>query len=189
MEDVSELVQRTLRGDLAAFELLVQRHHFAIRSFFAARLNDPYSAEDLAQETFLAAFRNLKKYEQGRPFMAWLRGIATHRLRNFQRKAQLATCGSTQEIDALMIEAIETVNEGGWVDSAADALKHCLGRLDDKARGLLQRRYVDESSIAQLCEEMGFKHSHLTMLLHRLRLQLKSCVERRMADSGGRAGV
>jgi RNA polymerase sigma-70 factor (ECF subfamily) len=68
-------VERTLRGDLAAFEALVERHRDVVYRV-AARIAGPHDAEDISQDAFLRAFHRLGRFRGDAPFRAWLLQIA-----------------------------------------------------------------------------------------------------------------
>jgi len=83
-----ELVARvTSSNDKAAFQLLVERHQSAIRGFLRRLLTGDYgTADDLAQETFLMAFRKLQSLKSGGSFVAWLHSIAYRQFLQHVRK-------------------------------------------------------------------------------------------------------
>jgi RNA polymerase sigma-70 factor, ECF subfamily len=74
--DDAELVRRTTRGELSAFEQLVDRHR-AVVIRVAARIVGSDEAEDVCQDAFLRAFHRLEKFRGDAPFRAWLLRI-TH---------------------------------------------------------------------------------------------------------------
>ena len=63
-----------------SFDILVREHDLALLAFVWACVHDPAAAEDLVQETFLAAWERLDDYEENLPFAGWLRGIARHKI-------------------------------------------------------------------------------------------------------------
>lgn len=65
------LVERTLRGDLDAFDVIVARHS-AVVFRVAARIVGPDEADDVAQDAFLRAFHGLSGFRATSPFRAWL---------------------------------------------------------------------------------------------------------------------
>src|SRR5690606_8676992 len=73
-------------GERAAFAELVERHSRGVLVFLTVRMSNPAEAEDLAQETFLIAWRKLAAFDPDAPFGPWLRGIARHLLQNYWRK-------------------------------------------------------------------------------------------------------
>jgi RNA polymerase sigma-70 factor, ECF subfamily len=86
----SELIARVLRADdRAAFGELVTRHQSAVRQFLRHLTNDQTAlADDLAQETFIDAFRNLGRFRGQSSFTTWLLGIARNHHRNTWRRQQ-----------------------------------------------------------------------------------------------------
>ena len=73
-----DLCERCLQGPAGrdAFEALVQRHHGAALRFATWHLGDAQAAHDIAQETFLRAYAQIRRYEPGTNFRAWLLTIA-----------------------------------------------------------------------------------------------------------------
>ena len=76
MDPDRELVDRTVAGDLTAFETLVERHRDVVYRV-AARTVGPAEAEDVSQDVFLRAFHRLRGFRGDAPFRAWLLRI-TH---------------------------------------------------------------------------------------------------------------
>ncbi|MCC6353652.1 MAG: sigma-70 family RNA polymerase sigma factor [Verrucomicrobiae bacterium] len=178
--DDSALVEASRGGDLEAFSALVMRHQGALRACIAVRLDEPHHAEDLAQEVFILAFRKLGEFEAGRPFAPWLRGIAFNLLRNYGRKARAVASGDAGALRALVDAEIGALHaDGGEADWRA-ALQSCLGELGDDPRGLVRARYEEDIGVAEICRRSGKRHSAVTMQLHRIRMQLKACIERRL---------
>ncbi len=77
MDDLDgELVEAARRGSSQAFERLVGRHQQAVRGFLRRTLGDWSDADDLAQETFVAAWSALGRYRGEASVRSWLCGIA-----------------------------------------------------------------------------------------------------------------
>ena len=70
----------------ADFELLVVEHHVQLRAFVRSLAVDPDWVDDIAQESFLTAYREWKSFDSTRDFGKWLRGIAANIVRNELRK-------------------------------------------------------------------------------------------------------
>jgi RNA polymerase sigma-70 factor (ECF subfamily) len=83
-----ELVARvTSSNDQAAFQMLVERHQSAVRGFLRRLLNgDHGTADDLAQETFLLAYRKMHSLKSGGSVVSWLHTIAYRQFLQFTRK-------------------------------------------------------------------------------------------------------
>jgi RNA polymerase sigma-70 factor (ECF subfamily) len=70
------LVERTLAGNAVAFEQLITRYQQAVYATAYALLRDAHAAQDVVQETFLAAYRTLAKLKNPDRPRPWLTGIA-----------------------------------------------------------------------------------------------------------------
>ena len=93
-DDEARLVRRAREGDGDAFAELYRRHFAAVYRVAYLVCHDATAAEDIAQEAFLAAVRNLDRFERGRPVRPWLARIASNRaidwLRARHRRAETA---------------------------------------------------------------------------------------------------
>src|SRR3954470_16068895 len=72
----AQLVERTRNGDPSAFAVLVQRHERAVLAIAASLLGDRAEAQDMAQETFLRAHRNLGLLADPARFGPWVKRVA-----------------------------------------------------------------------------------------------------------------
>ena len=182
-DDDLEWIRDAREGDLAAFSRLVLLHQTAVRAFLLARLSRKHEAEDLAQETFVSAWRRLKDFDPARPFGPWLRGIAENHLRNHLRKFRAEPIGGDEALQMILDREADT--QGGACNDGelATALGECIERIDGPARELLMARYAEGRSMGELCAQSGKKHSAITMKLHRLRLALAACVEGKLSEA------
>ena len=186
-EQLSEQISRVRGGDIDAFGPLVLEYQGAVRSFLAVRLDDAHEAEDLAQEVFLVAFRQLHEFDTSRPMNHWLRGIAANLLNNHLRRRRETTLGPGLELDVLFEQAVGDVETESSGSRLLPALRECLAKLDGRARQLIEWRYMRGHALEDICRLMNLKHSALTMALHRLRERLHDCVARRLAEVKGTA--
>jgi len=82
----SQLIQDALRGDKASFDELMLRHgQIAFRTAYLI-VGDASDAEDIAQEAFVKAYLNLRKFDLARPFRPWLLRIVCNDARNVRRR-------------------------------------------------------------------------------------------------------
>ena len=182
-EDERNWLLEASAGDLAAFSKLVLKHQWAVRAFLLARLSRKHEAEDLAQETFLTAWRGLRKFDFSRPFAPWLRGIAENHLCNHLRKFRAEPIGGNKVLQRLLDSHADSQQSSENDSDLADAMRECVAQVDGEARDLLMSRYGEGRSMAEICARTGKKHSAVTMKLHRLRLALAACVEGKLAQT------
>ena len=85
--DESTLIRHAANGDAAAWEVLMNAHQEAAFRFAYLLLGDPDDAEDIAQESFLRAWKYLQRFDPSRPLRPWLLSIAANLARNKRRSA------------------------------------------------------------------------------------------------------
>ena len=83
----NDLVTRSQGGDLDAYNALVVRYQRSVYNLALRMLGDPAAAEDVAQDCFLAAWRNIARFRGGN-FSAWLLRIATNACYDHIRRRQ-----------------------------------------------------------------------------------------------------
>ena len=77
-ETDQQLVQRTQRGDLRAFDLLVLKYQGRIAALVSRYVSDPSEVEDVTQEAFIKAYRAIDKFRGDSAFYTWLYRIAAN---------------------------------------------------------------------------------------------------------------
>ena len=76
------LIEDIIKGEHDKFDILVNRYRNQVFRFLLKFIDDPAQAEDLAQETFIAAFQNLDTFLGNAKFLTWLLGIARNKVIN-----------------------------------------------------------------------------------------------------------
>lgn len=98
-----QLVEATLAGDGQAYRALVERHEQRIYRFLLRHVLRADDAEDLAQETFLQAYRSLRSYHGSCQFTTWLIGIGLNVARNHHNRSHSPVAGGNEdEIENLL---------------------------------------------------------------------------------------
>ncbi|MDZ8119119.1 RNA polymerase sigma factor [Pontiella agarivorans] len=178
MED-AELIVRSQNDDLDAFSELVIRYQSNVRACLSVRLSSAHEADDLAQDAFIIAFRKLDQFNPEKPFGPWIRTIALNLLKNYFRKHRAHPVGGAVELEELINLQVKHQCSAKTESEMMTALKRCMTKLDGPMAGLLQLRYYEGLSIKEITETMNVRHSTMTMRLHRLRDQLRRCIEQK----------
>jgi RNA polymerase sigma-70 factor, ECF subfamily len=178
-ERLDRLAARATAGDRMAFTELLELTAHGLRLFVTARLRSRALIDEVVQDTYVIAWERLGTYQGPRRLGAWLRGIAYNRVRVELRELHRHRPVDQDELDVLLT-APETADEEADPDTdLAPHLATCLEQLDARARLLLQRRYGDDLPLPQLAQQFKRNVHNLTMMLHRLRLALRACVQAR----------
>jgi RNA polymerase sigma-70 factor, ECF subfamily len=82
-ETDEQLVERIFKGELGAFDLLVLRYQHRLLGLIGRLVRDPHEAEDIAQETFIKAYRALANFRGESAFYTWLYRIAINTANNY----------------------------------------------------------------------------------------------------------
>ena len=176
-EEVARALDAAARGDAEAFRLVVRTYGLSLRSFLASQVHHTDDVDDLAQETFLAAFRALPGFRRGEDFGAWLRGIARNKLLTHFR-------GASRRGDALarfreeVLRAVEPELEADAREARADrieALLRCISRLPDRLRRVV-RAGLDGEKPAILAEALSTSVGAVYTLHYRANRLLRDCV-------------
>jgi RNA polymerase sigma-70 factor (ECF subfamily) len=167
----SALVRDAQRGSTDALEELFRRHwRRAHRAAFLV-VGDGTAAEDIAQESFLAAIRALDRFDRRRPFGPWLHRITVNRAIDYARARALRREG------AFAAAADEAARDPGEL---SDELIAALAELSPEHRAVVVLRYILEYTPGEIAEMLelprGTVNSRLRRGLDRLRPAVEGLV-------------
>lgn len=167
----AESVQSLSTGngiDRAGFAALVEEHQDKLRNFLYRYTRSQQDAEDLTQDTFVKAYRNIHRYDSKYSFSTWLYTIARRTAYNHfrDRKPTEALEYDVAEDADRPDEEASLEDEKNWVWEAAKKLKPDF-------REALSLKYVDDLSIEEISRIMGKSQTNVKIILFRARNQLK----------------
>jgi len=145
----ADILERARTGDMEAFAGLVQQFQSAIVSYLFRLTGDMELARDLAQDTFIQAYKGLSATICTISFRAWLYRIATNNaLQYFRRQAKLAFV----PLDDSRPPAVDP--DAACEDNEAAAVNEALLKMPERLRVCLVLHFVD-----------GFKHREIAKML------------------------
>ena len=156
--------------------LLLESEPVMLRSIIII-VPHPADAREILQETAVALWRQFDSYDPERPFINWAMGFARIETRRF-----LARETRRAQLSAKAMEALEQEMQGGHgFDSALEKhLATCLGKLNEKARRLVQGYYHEGHSPKTLSQREDRSVEAIYKTIQRARRELQACIERQM---------
>lgn len=162
------------------FTQLVAEQHQQLRSFVRSLGVDLDWVDDLAQETFLVAWRERDSFDRQQDYGKWLRGIARNLIRNELRKQQRHKRLLHKGLTELLLSAAEPETDSEpWAASQIPTLRDCVEMLAPKSRQLVAGRYGDGWKAPDLADHFGMTPAAVRKALARIRQQLKECIDLR----------
>jgi RNA polymerase sigma-70 factor (ECF subfamily) len=192
MEQEERLVEQARRGSHEAFRELLRLHQGRLRAYLSGYIWDRDAADDLAQESFLAAYRNLGGFRGEAPFGLWLLRIARNHalayLRNEGRR-RAHEQGKFVPVLANALASCAELGEGDLdsPDREIQALRTCVEKLPAHSAELIRGYYFKNRSVVDMGRELGKGKSAIGMTLLRIRTALRQCMESRLAATEAEA--
>ena len=174
-----ELVAAALDGSQEAYRQLVVRFERPLFSLIARMVGDRMAAEDLAQETFVKAFRHLAAYDRTRKFSSWLFKIAHNTALDHLRRRELDTVAlETPEagggdLAAILTDPSERSPEAvAQRSDLAQALARAVAGLRPEYREVVLLRFAEGQAYQDIAEVTGLPLGTVKTQLHRARKEL-----------------
>jgi len=175
MDDETTLVERAQRGDMGAFTVLMDAHLPQVRRFLAIRAPVAHLADELAHDTFVFAYRNLRGFAAGTDFAAWLLSIAANTLRAEVQRFARQRRHLQRYAELRVLEAAADGEDQG--DCRHDRLVRCLAKLPGHLRELVDLKYRAQRSTEEMAEQLGRSCAWVRTTLFRIREQLRECLQ------------
>ncbi|HEY8750914.1 MAG TPA: sigma-70 family RNA polymerase sigma factor [Tepidisphaeraceae bacterium] len=167
----------------------LEEHGDALYSYALPRVRNADAAEDLVQETLLAAIKGRKSFAGQSAERTWLTGILKHKLIDYLRKSARQRPLSELDVDVTE-EFFDT--HGRWKAVSPEwsgqpdgllereefraVLSQCLGKLPSRVAQLFWLREAENVATEELCQELGITPTNVWTMLHRARLGLRRCL-------------
>lgn len=158
-----ELVRQVQQGNKRAFDLLVLKYQRRIMRLLARMINDPAEVEDVAQETFIKAYRALPKFRGDSNFYTWLYRIAINSARNWQTASRRRPLQfieyKNEEGETFSLEETLTDSSTPELELAsrqvASTINSAINGLTPELRTAILLREIEGLSYEEIAQAMG----------------------------------
>ncbi len=196
--DDAELLESLLSGNESAFSELVRRYHATLVKVARYYVATAASAEDVAQDTWIAVIRGAEKFEGRSSFKTWLLRICANRARTTGVKEHRSIPVDPNESGPSV--SAHRFDEGGlWsdppvpftdnidarLDNAAllSAVRKAIDTLGEPQQAVVTLRDVEGLSTQEVATLLGLSEANVRVILHRGRARVREIVEEAMKGS------
>lgn len=189
VEDDRALVQAIAAGDARAFERLVRAHVDPLRAVALRLLQNQADADEVVQEAFLSAFRNLPSWRGDARLGTWLHRIVVNAaLQRLRRRKRLGTASeSVEELLPRFLDDghpehfhrpwVQTAEELATRAETREQVRRVIDKLPENYRTVLILRDIEELDTAEVADLLELSPGAVKVRLHRARQALRNLLE------------
>ncbi|MDK2866886.1 MAG: hypothetical protein PWP51_955 [Clostridiales bacterium] len=152
----SKLIEKSIKGDVASFELLIQKYRQYVYNITYRMMGNSHDADDMAQEALIKAFKAIHQFKGDSQFSTWLYRIAMNTCKDELRKRKEATLPLDERIDT-MTEADRAQTD--------PLLIYEQKELQAKVQGALDRLSADGKEVIILRDILGYSYEEIGRIL------------------------
>lgn len=182
----------------------VERYGDYLYNFAIVRVNDPEKAEDLVQETFLAALKARENFQGKSTERTWLISILKRKIIDSYRKMYSSRTSSISEFEQDISDGDFYRDgepfKGHWLEGKGPhshsllpegdleeeelirVIQLCISLLPPNLAAAFVMKMIDEAESEEVCKELEITPSNLWVMLHRARLKMRKCLESKWLD-------
>lgn len=171
------------RQSLHIFEVLAKQHEAMLLAYAHSLVQDLSLAEDIAQQTFLIAYRKIDSLREPALFPAWLRGIARlEALAALRRKGRevLMEPAVLEQLDEVYRTFEEQRPTETWTERFG-LVEECYGRLPETLKTVCRLHYFEDRKARDIAEVLAVNLNAVLKRLERARAAIRDCVQQRLA--------
>jgi RNA polymerase sigma-70 factor (ECF subfamily) len=190
----AELVARVQRGDKQAFDLLVLKYQRKIMRLLSRMIRDPSEIEDVAQESFIKAYRALPQFRGDSAFYTWLYRIAINTARNWlaQNNRRPSTSSSYESEEGETFDETDNLTDSSNPESEmasrqiAETVNKAMNDLPEELRNAIVMREIDGMSYEDIAQSMNCPIGTVRSRIFRAREAIATRLRPLLGDTGDR---
>lgn len=182
-----QVVERVRAGETALYEILMRRHNQRVYRAARSVVHDESEAEDVMQEAYVRAFRNLGQFQGRARFSTWLTRIAVHEaLARKRRNARFVSMDSdSPEMPAMIPNAVDRDSPDVYTErrELGALLARAVDGLPENLRLVYVMRDVEGLSTGEAAAVLDLSEANVKVRLHRARRSLRRALEGALDES------
>ena len=184
MPETDEVViGQVLAGDRDAYRVLLERHGRAVYRLAIRITGNPEDAEDVVQEAFLRAFRELRRFETRSSFRTWISRIAANYALDMARSRRrcdgrpVANCETSPGCGEMPVSAGPAADRLVYGEQVRRGIRDAIGDLSPRERCAFELRHCEGLSIAEISGVLGISASAAKHSIFRAVQKLRRALE------------
>ncbi|MCF8274782.1 MAG: sigma-70 family RNA polymerase sigma factor [Flavobacteriaceae bacterium] len=160
-------------------------------NYTISRVNDREIAQDLVQDTFLAALKSMKNFKGEANERTWLISILKRKIIDYYRKIN----SNKGKAEVRITSNNDSETDGDWLEervadpfdkTAEDTMQNtelgeaifkCLSKLPEKQAEIFRMKTIEGLETEDICKELNITSSNLWVIIHRARTAMASCLK------------
>jgi RNA polymerase sigma-70 factor (ECF subfamily) len=171
-----ELAGRAAAGEEGAWRAIYDATCQPLFNFLCFQVGDREQARDLLQETYLAAWRNLRLYRGDGPILGWLRAIALRKSLDWKRSLA-RRLGKFRELARELRGSVAEPSSDARLEVESTAFRRALGQLSPKQRACLLLHDLEDLSFRDVAVEVGCSEATARVHYFRARDRMRRILE------------
>lgn len=176
--DEAALIRKIIQGDTGSFRFLYRLHAASAWQLAFSICRHRTNAEEAVQNSFIAAFKYIGNFQHESTFKTWLLKIVFNESVRIQKKeksykAEMLDHTEVRQAEAVNIDAVTQLQKKELKEQVAAT----IALLSEKESVVLNLFYLEELSVKEVADILGFREANVRVLLHRARKNFKKNFE------------
>ncbi|MCW0481925.1 RNA polymerase sigma factor [Gaoshiqia sediminis] len=166
-------IDQVLNGNAAAYSYLVEKYQDMVYGLALKMLRNAEDAEELAQDSFVKAYRSLSSYKQKSKFSTWLYSITYNGCITMLRKRKMEIRSLdeqhlTEQDEIRIYDQLQEINKA----ELEKYLQEALSKLPELDQVLVTLYYYEDQKVEEICQITGLSESNVKVKIHRARKKM-----------------
>ena len=174
-------INQIIEGDTNAFSVLVHRYKDLVFTLTLRMLKNREEAEEVAQDTFIKAYKSLSRFKGDSKFSTWIYKIAYNTsLDRLKKNRKHFNDVPIDEYTEHQVKTIDNALDRLESNEQTKAIKDCIALLPSEDSFLLTLYYFDDMTLEEISKTVGLKANNVKVKIFRSRQKLATILKNRL---------